>query len=179
MYWQYHRLPPALLRNPLTNISNPLPRFFWDGKTKMNCLKHVVDRVLESGYCHHIERLMVLTNFCLLSEIAVDEVYDWFMTAFVDAYEWVMMPNVYGMGLYGGDGQIATKPYISSANYINKMSNYCNNCAYDKKSRTGSNACPFNFLYWHFLIKNEVALRKNQRMARVCFITSKNSLTRR
>ena len=169
MYWQYQRLPPKLLQEPFTNKSNPLPKFFWDGKTKMNCLKHVIDRVLEFGYCHHIERLMILTNFCLLAEINAEEVFDWFMSTFVDAYEWVMVPNVYGMGLYAGDGQIATKPYISSANYINKMSNYCKYCAYDKNSRAESNACPFNFLYWHFLIKNEVLLRKNHRMARMLY----------
>jgi deoxyribodipyrimidine photolyase-related protein len=169
MYWQYQRVKLDSTPDQNGNATNPLPGFFWDGNTDMNCLKHVIDRVLNSGYCHHIERLMILTNFCLLAEIAAEEVYEWFSTSFIDAYEWVMSPNVYGMGLYADGGQIATKPYISSANYINKMSDYCKNCSFDKNSRTGSNACPFNFLYWQFLITNEATLKTNHRMARMLY----------
>lgn len=169
MYWQYHRFMPELPQVSFGTSSNRLPRFFWDGKTDMNCLKHVIDRVLQSGYCHHIERLMIVSNFCLLAGISPQEVYDWFSSAFIDAYEWVMLPNVYGMGLYADGGKIATKPYISSANYINKMSNYCSDCTYNKNARTGAKACPYNFLYWQFLIKNQNTLESNHRMARMLY----------
>lgn len=169
MYWQYKRLMPGISQSQFINGSNALPKFFWDGNTDMNCIKHVVERVLQSGYCHHIERLMILSNFCLLTGIESQEVFDWFSSAFVDAFEWVMVPNVYGMGLFVDGGKIATKPYISSANYINKMSNYCKKCSYDKNSRTSVNACPFNFLFWNFLIKNERKFKGNYRMARMLY----------
>jgi deoxyribodipyrimidine photolyase-related protein len=169
MYWQYQRFIFGRSLGQIGWDTNPLPGFFWNGKTNMNCLKTVIARVLESGYCHHIERLMILTNFCLLASISPEEVYNWFSSAFIDAYEWVMMPNVYGMGLYTDGGQIATKPYISSANYINKMSDYCQDCPFDKNARRGKNACPFNFLYWHYLIRNEASLRNNYRMARTLY----------
>jgi deoxyribodipyrimidine photolyase-related protein len=133
----------------------------------MNCLSQVIKRVLDLGYAHHIERLMLLSNFCLLADIHPDQVYDWFSSAFIDAYEWVMAPNVYGMGLYADGGQIGTKPYVASANYINKLSDYCLACSFDKNKRTGENACPFNFLYWNFLLKHHVKLQKNYRMARM------------
>ena len=135
----------------------------------MNCLKLVIERVLHSGYCHHIERLMIISNFCLLAGISPKEVYEWFSSAFIDAYEWVMVPNVFGMGLYVDGAKIATKPYISSANYINKMSNYCKDCAFDKNTRTGDKACPYNFLYWDFLLKNKNVLQENHRMARMLY----------
>jgi deoxyribodipyrimidine photolyase-related protein len=167
MYWQYQRLMPGLGAENFWGSANALPKFFWNGRTRMNCLSQVIQRVLDQGYVHHIERLMLLSNFCLLAEIHPDQVYDWFSSAFIDAYEWVMAPNVYGMGLYADGGQIATKPYIASANYINKMSDYCQACHFDKNQRTGEDACPFNFLYWHFLLKHQDKLRKNYRMARM------------
>ncbi|MBW6466182.1 MAG: cryptochrome/photolyase family protein [Brevefilum sp.] len=167
MYWQYQRLMPGLGAENYWGSANPLPTFFWSGETRMNCLRQVIQRVLDAGYVHHIERLMLLSNFCLLADIHPDQVYDWFSSAFIDAYEWVMAPNVYGMGLYADGGQIATKPYIASANYINKMSDYCLACSFDKNKRTGEHSCPFNFLYWHFLLKHQDKLRKNYRMARM------------
>jgi deoxyribodipyrimidine photolyase-related protein len=167
MYWQYQRLMPILAGRNYWGSANGLPTFFWTGETRMNCLSQVIQRVLDAGYAHHIERLMLLSNFCLLADIDPDQVYDWFSSAFIDAYAWVMAPNVYGMGLYADGGQIATKPYISSANYINKMSDYCLACSFDKHQRTGEQACPFNFLYWHFLLKHQDKLRKNYRMARM------------
>jgi deoxyribodipyrimidine photolyase-related protein len=167
MYWQYQRLMPGLAAENCWGSANPLPTFFWHGETRMNCLSQVIQRVLDAGYAHHIERLMLLSNFCLLADIDPDQVYDWFSSAFIDAYEWVMVPNVYGMGLYADGGQISTKPYIASANYINKMSDYCQVCSFDKNQRTGENACPFNFLYWYFLLKHQEKLRKNYRMARM------------
>jgi len=112
---------------------------------------------------------MVLSNFCLLAELNPKMVFDWFSSLFIDAYEWVMAPNIFGMGLYADGGYVGTKPYIASANYIHKMSNFCGDCQFDRKRRVGENACPFNFLYWHFLLKHEVALKKNYRMARMLY----------
>ena len=139
---------------------------FWDGQTEMTCLQHAIQRALRTGYTHHIERLMVISNFCLLAGINPSAVNDWFLSAFIDAYEWVMIPNVFGMGLHADGGVIATKPYVASANYINKMSDYCQTCAFDRKSRTGERACPFNYLYWNFMLIHETTLRSNPRMAR-------------
>jgi deoxyribodipyrimidine photolyase-related protein len=144
----------------------PLPQFFWDGQAAMNCLRYAIGRAIETGYNHHIERLMLLCNFCLLAGIHPAAVNDWFLTHYVDGYEWVMAPNVMGMGLNADGGQVATKPYIASANYINRMSDYCRSCRYHHKQRTGEDACPFNFLYWNFLLEHEVVLRDNPRLGR-------------
>jgi deoxyribodipyrimidine photolyase-related protein len=132
----------------------------------MNCLHHALSRAVNTGYNHHIERLMLLCNFCLLAGCQPASVNDWFLTFYVDAYEWVMAPNVIGMGLNADGGLIATKPYIASANYIHRMSDYCRDCRFDRKLRTGENACPFNFLYWSFLLQHEDTLRANPRLGR-------------
>jgi len=166
IYWQYWRLMPNISDVNYWNADRPLPEMFWDGNTKLNCLHHVIKRALHSGYTHHIERLMIISNFCLLAGIAPTDVNKWFLSAYIDAYEWVMLPNVYGMGLYADGGLIATKPYIASANYIHKMSDYCQNCAFDRKLRTGEQACPFNYLYWNFILGHEETLRSNPRMTR-------------
>ena len=163
VYWQYWRQMPALLTANSWQHSDAMPQFFWDGVTDMHCLHQVVDRVTELGYSHHIERLMLVCNFCMLAEVDPAVVNDWFLTFYVDAYEWVVTPNVIGMGLNADGGTIATKPYIASANYINKMGNYCQGCRFDPKQRTGEDACPFNFLYWNFLLKHEALLRANPR----------------
>ena len=166
IYWQYWRLMPDIAESNYWKANRPLPQMFWDGETEMNCLQHAIQRALRAGYTHHIERLMVISNFCLLAGINPSAVNDWFLSAFIDAYEWVMLPNVFGMGLNADGGVIATKPYIASANYINKMSDYCQNCVFDRKSRTGERACPFNFLYWNFMLRHENTLRSNPRMGR-------------
>ncbi len=166
IYWQYWRTMPDILMANFWGGNRPIPDWFWHGKTEMNCLQHVLSRVLEQGYAHHIERLMVLSNFCLLAGLDPIAVKDWFTLGFIDAYEWVMVPNVLGMGLNADGGIIATKPYIASANYINKMSDYCQSCGYNQKKRTGPQACPFNTLYWNFLIKKEELLRANPRLGR-------------
>jgi deoxyribodipyrimidine photolyase-related protein len=166
IWWQYWRQMPGIREENAWQAVNPLPEFFWSGQTDMNCLRRVLARVQEHGYAHHIERLMVLSNFCLLAGIEPLAVNDWFLSSFVDAYEWVMVPNVLGMGLNSDGGIIATKPYIASANYINKMSDYCTGCRFDKKTRTGEAACPFNFLYWNFLLEHEDVLRANPRLGR-------------
>lgn len=163
MYWQYWRQMPEITELNAWSAEQSLPEFFWTGDTDMNCLKHVFERIQANGYVHHIERLMLLSNFCTLTGIQPMQVNDWFLSTFIDAYEWVMIPNVLGMGLNADGGLTATKPYISSANYINKMSDYCGGCHFSHKHRTGENACPFNFLYWNFLIQNEETLRSNAR----------------
>jgi deoxyribodipyrimidine photolyase-related protein len=109
---------------------------------------------------------MIISNFCLLAGINPSAVNEWFLSAFIDAYEWVMLPNVFGMGLYADGGLIATKPYIASANYIHKMSDYCQSCVFDRKKRIGEQACPYNYLYWDFILRHETTLRLNPRMSR-------------
>ncbi len=164
IYWQYWRLMPGLYEANYWQARRPLPGFFWDGQTEMACLSHVIRRALQRGYSHHIERLMVVSNFCLLAGIDPSAVNEWFLSAYVDAYDWVMGPNVFGMGLNADGGLIATKPYIASANYIHKMGDYCQSCRYRRQERTGQEACPFNTLYWHFLIQHEERLRANPRL---------------
>lgn len=163
MHWQYTRAPELRTQNSW-NHHRPIPQFWWDGRTEMQCLHSIITRLLESGYNHHIERLMVLCNFAMLAGIDPEAVANWFLTMYVDSHDWVVLPNVIGMGLNADGGRIATKPYIASASYINKMSDHCGGCKFDPKSRTGPDACPFNTLYWNFLIQNEKTLRSNPRM---------------
>lgn len=165
MYWQYWRLFPDLDTHNFWQSSNPLPGFFWTGNTELNCLRNTIHRALQDGYTHHIERLMILCNFCLLAGIDPQAVNEWFLSTYIDAYEWVMLPNVFGMGLYADGGLTATKPYAASANYIRKMSDYCAGCSFDQKQRSGDTACPFNYLYWNFIIRNLEKLKLNPRMA--------------
>jgi deoxyribodipyrimidine photolyase-related protein len=164
MAWQYWRQMPELRQANFWGASRPLPDWFWNGQTEMNCLHTVINRAIQDGYNHHIERLMILSNFCLLAGIEPGAVNDWFSALYVDAYEWVMLPNVLGMGLYADGGKTATKPYIASANYIRRMSDYCSSCRFDPGSRTGSQACPYNYLYWNFILENEATLLANPRM---------------
>jgi (6-4)DNA photolyase len=166
IYWQYSHRMPDLMEANVWQAQRPLPRFFWDGQTEMHCLRRAIGRAIDTGYNHHIERLMLLCNFCLLAGIQPAAAHDWFLSLYVDAYEWVMAPNVLGMGLNADGGLIATKPYIASANYINRMSDYCQTCRYHHKQRTGKDACPFNFLYWNFLLEHEATLRANPRLGR-------------
>lgn len=163
IYWQYWRQMPGLLAANGWGHTRAMPRLFWDADTPMNCLRRVVSRVLDLGYCHHIERLMVICNFCMLAGVDPAAVNEWFLSFYVDAYEWVVSPNVIGMGMNADGGQTATKPYIASANYIHKMSDYCTDCRFNPKLRTGENACPYNFLYWNFLLEHEETLRANPR----------------
>lgn len=164
IYWQYWQQMPELRTANAWEATRPMPQFLWDGKTNMRCLQHVVERLLATGYTHHIERLMLVCNFCLLAGIDPTEVAEWFLVMYIDAYDWVVLPNVIGMGLNADNGRTATKPYIASANYINKMSDYCGTCRYNPRKRHGEDACPYNALYWDFLIRHEVRLRSNPRM---------------
>lgn len=166
IYWQYWRQGPALMKSNYWGANRSLPVWFWNGNVEMNCLNNVIKKALQSGYNHHIERLMIVCNFCLLAGIDPVLVNRWFLSVYIDAYEWVMLPNVFGMGMYADGGITATKPYIASSNYINKMSDYCWDCAFERKKRTGDGACPYNFLYWNFMLQNEHMLRTNPRMSR-------------
>jgi deoxyribodipyrimidine photolyase-related protein len=166
MYWQYWRQMPGMTEKNGWNARRALPEFVWSGTTKMTCLRHALSRAIDTGYNHHIERLMVLSNFFMLAGIDPKAVNDWFLSVYIDAYEWVMPPNVIGMGLNADNGLTATKPYIASANYINKMGDMCRHCTFDHGKRHGEHACPFNFLYWNFLLHHEERLRANPRTSR-------------
>lgn len=150
-------------RNYFEHIQ-PLPDFFWDGDTQMNCLHQTIDTLKRTGYAHHIQRLMLLANFSLIAGLSPHAVEDWFHAAFIDGYDWVMQTNVIGMGLFADGGVLATKPYAASANYINKMSDYCKGCQYNHKARIGEDACPFNFFYWDFLDRHREKLSAQGRM---------------
>ena len=130
----------------------------------MNCLHQILTLVQRTGYAHHIQRLMVLSNFALIVGVSPQEIESWFHAAFVDAYDWVMLPNVIGMGQFADGGILASKPYAASANYINKMSDYCGKCTYNPRERTGPRACPFNFFYWDFLERHQQKLKSLGRM---------------
>jgi len=158
-----HTMPDLVTANQL-EATRSLPEFYWTGETEMNCLAETIDDVHDRGYSHHIQRLMVLANFATLWGVEPRELNEWFHATYVDAYHWVTTPNVVEMGQYG-HGVFATKPYVSSANYVDRMSDYCEDCAYDPDGDTGENACPFNALYWEFLDRNEDLLRSNHRMA--------------
>lgn len=164
IYYRYWDMMPGLRDVNAWNHQRPLPAFFWNGATDMHCLQHAITRALRDGYTHHIERLMLICNFALLAGLQPQAVNDWFTTCYIDAYEWVMLPNVLGMGLHADGGVTATKPYIASANYIQRMSNYCSTCRFNPKDRVGVDACPFNTLYWNFLIVHEARLRANPRL---------------
>lgn len=162
IYWK--EMPNYAQMNVLNN-TNKLPNFFWTGKTKMNCMSHAINQSLDDAYAHHIQRLMVIGNFTLLTQIHPDEVDAWYLGVYIDAIEWVEMPNTRGMSQYADGGIIATKPYVSSGSYINKMSNNCAKCHYNVKEKFGDKACPFNTLYWNFLEEKKDYFKGNQRMA--------------
>jgi len=157
-----HAMPELATANQL-GAPHALPELYWSGETEMNCLAETVADVHKRGYSHHIQRLMVLSNFATLWGVEPAELNEWFHATYVDAYHWVTTPNVIEMGQYG-HGVFATKPYVSSANYIDRMSDYCEDCQYYKTKTTGDRACPFNALYWDFLDRNEDELRSNHRM---------------
>ncbi len=146
------------------NNEEKLPTWFWTGKTKMNCLKDAINQSLDYAYAHHIQRLMITGNFALLAGIHPDEVDAWYLGIYIDAIQWVEITNTRGMSQFADGGIVGTKPYVSSASYIDKMSHYCGSCFYDKSIKTGEKACPFNSLYWNFYDKNEDKLANNPRI---------------
>ena len=149
------------------NHKNSLPGWYWTGETKMNCLKHSIKQSLDYAYAHHIQRLMITGNFALLAGIHPNDVDKWYLSIYIDAIQWVEITNTRGMSQYADGGAIATKPYTSSANYIHKMSDYCDKCFYNHKEKTSDKACPFNSLYWNFHDRNREKLEKNPRLAMV------------
>lgn len=153
----------------------PLPEFYWNAQTDMACLKDCVQTTRDYAYAHHIQRLMVLGNFALLAGIDPKEVNQWFLLVYADAYQWVELPNVTGMALFADGGLLASKPYAAGGAYINKMSNYCANCRYKVKEKTGESACPFNYLYWYFLMQHQDKLGKNPRLRMIYSTLAKMS----
>ncbi len=149
------------------NAKQNLPKYFWTGKTKMQCMKQAIEQSLDYAYAHHIQRLMITGNFCLLTGIDPKQVDAWYLGIYIDAIEWVEMPNTRGMSQFADGGLIATKPYAAGGNYINKMSDYCKNCHYKIKEKTGETACPFNSLYWGFMIKHKEEFEKNPRIGMI------------
>jgi deoxyribodipyrimidine photolyase-related protein len=141
-----------------------LPDFYWTANTRMNCLRQCVLDTESNAYAHHIQRLMVLGNFALLAGIVPAQVNEWFLIVYADAYEWVELPNVSGMILFADGGYLASKPYAAGGSYINKMSDYCKNCSYKVAKKNGEDACPFNYLYWNFLVRNRGKLSSNHRI---------------
>jgi deoxyribodipyrimidine photolyase-related protein len=162
MYWA--NMPGYEKKNAL-GAKATLPEFFWTGKTAMRCLQEAIGQSLEYSYAHHIQRLMITGNFCLLAGVDPDAVDEWYLSIYIDAIQWVEMPNTRGMSQFADGGLIASKPYAASGNYVSKMSDYCSSCNYDVKRKTGRGACPLNSLYWRFMIKHRDRLARNPRIA--------------
>ena len=155
--------PDYTSRNVLGH-DRKLPEFFWGADTKMNCISKTVAQTHDEAYAHHIQRLMVTGNFALLAGIDPHQVHEWYLAVYADAYEWVEAPNVIGMSQFADGGIVGSKPYVSSGAYIDRMSDYCKSCAYKVKDKTGEDACPFNLLYWDFLIRHRERFSNNARM---------------
>ncbi len=162
VYWRF--MPGYAAGNALGCGGRDVPRFFWDGETDMSCVRHAMRSVLEAGYAHHIQRLMVLGNFALLAGVHPLRFHEWHMAMYLDAIDWVSLPNALGMSQYGDGGVVGTKPYAASAHYIDRMSNYCGGCRYDPKRAVGEGACPYNALYWDFLARHRRLFASNARM---------------
>ncbi|APX13535.1 cryptochrome/photolyase family protein [Tateyamaria omphalii] len=159
----FHEGPDYPRRNGL-NHQRKLPEFYWGGETNMRCISKAVEQTGAEAYAHHIQRLMVTGNFALLAGLDPAEVSEWYLAVYADAFEWVEAPNVVGMSLFADGGVIASKPYVSSGAYINRMSDYCKGCHYKVSVKTGEGACPFNLLYWHFLDRHRDRFSNNARM---------------
>ena len=162
VYWL--KMPDYALGNAFGN-SRALPEFYWTGATQMNCMRQAIGQSLQHAYAHHIQRLMVTGNFALLAGIAPSQICEWYLAIYMDAFDWVELPNTLGMVMHADGGYLGSKPYCASGQYINRMSDYCRGCAYKISESTADNACPFNALYWHFLMRHGEQLRGNQRMA--------------
>ncbi len=154
---------PQMALDNFYGHQNPLPAWYWTGKTKMKCMQEAIGQTLQYGYAHHIQRLMVTGNFALLAEILPKEVCDWYLAIYVDAIEWVELPNTAGMALFASGGRFTSKPYIASGAYIKRMSNYCGSCHYKSDIRFGEGACPMTNLYWNFLIKHRTQFEASPR----------------
>lgn len=155
---------PAYADSNFLGASRPLPSFYWTGKTEMNCMAQAIGDTRRHAYAHHIQRLMVTGNFALLAGLDPAEVEQWYLLVYADAFEWVELPNTHGMALFADGGVMASKPYAASGAYIDRMSDYCAGCRFKPEVKLGPKACPFNYLYWDFLIRNEAKLKANPRM---------------
>jgi deoxyribodipyrimidine photolyase-related protein len=162
IYWT--QMPGYLERNAL-DVQGELPDWYWTGETDMACLKDAITQTLQHGYAHHIQRLMVTNLYALLLGVRPQAVHAWYLSVYVDAVEWVELPNTLGMGQFGDGGLMASKPYVATGKYIQRMSNHCSGCRFDPAKSTGADACPFTTLYWDFLMRHEALLRSNPRMA--------------
>ena len=164
VYWQ--NMPSYHDQNALA-ANRDLPGFFWTGETKMECMKQSIGQSLEYAYAHHIQRLMITGNFCLITGIDPQQVDDWYLGVYIDAIEWVELPNTRGMSQFADGGWVATKPYAAGGNYVNKMSDYCKHCHYNVREKYTENACPANSLYWHFMNRHRERLVKNPRIGMI------------
>jgi len=164
IYWL--KMPGYAANNAL-EATRPLPDFYWSGNTQMACVRACVQQTREEAYAHHIQRLMVTGNFALLAGVDPHAVHLWYLAVYADAYEWVELPNTMGMSQFADGGLLASKPYAASGAYIHRMSDYCKGCSFDVKAKNGPGACPFNYLYWDFLVRHDARLRGNPRMAQM------------
>jgi deoxyribodipyrimidine photolyase-related protein len=162
IYWL--KMPDYKQTNFL-NAERDLPDFYWSADTDMNCIRQVVQETRDHAYAHHIQRLMVTGSFALLYGVEPAQINEWYLAVYADAYEWVQLPNTHGMVMFADGGLLGSKPYAASGSYINKMSDYCKDCAFDPAIKNGEKACPFNYLYWNFMIENQASLKGNRRMA--------------
>ncbi len=176
IYWL--KMPDYVNQNFL-ETKRDLPDLYWTGETDMSCLRHAITQTKQEAYAHHIQRLMVTGNFAMLAGVNPHQIHEWYLAVYADAYEWVELPNTLGMSQFGDGGLLGSKPYAASGNYINKMSDYCKNCHYDVKQKTGENACPFNALYWDFLVRNKAKLKGNPRLGQVYNTWNKMSVDKR
>ena len=165
IYWM--RMPGYERSNEL-GATRPLPSFYWTGDTSMACVSACVKQTMREAYAHHIQRLMVTGLFALLAGVDPHELHEWYLAVYVDAFEWVELPNTLGMSQFADGGLLASKPYAASGAYLDRMSDYCDGCVHDVKAKTGPGACPFNALYWHFVDRHLGRLRSNPRTAQAC-----------
>lgn len=170
IYWGWM---PEFGEMNFLNHQRKLPSWFWSGDTKMNCMKHAIQQSLDKAYAHHIQRLMVTGNFALLAGIHPDELDKWYLGIYIDAIEWVEITNTRGMSQFADGGIVGTKPYVSTSNYIGKMSNYCKGCHYDADAKTGEKSCPFNSLYWAFYETHRKHFANNPRIGMMYRILDK------
>jgi deoxyribodipyrimidine photolyase-related protein len=163
----YFREGPDYTKRNVLEHGRALPALYWGAETEMACLRAAVEQTRAEAYAHHIQRLMITGNFALMAGIDPHEVHEWYLAVYADAYEWVEAPNVIGMSQFADGGIVGSKPYVSSGAYINRMSDYCKSCAYKVSKKTGEGACPFNLLYWDFLIRHRERFAQNPRMGQM------------
>ena len=163
----HFREGPDYTRRNALEQTRDLPAFYWGAETRMRCVAKAVEQTRDEAYAHHIQRLMVTGNFALLAGVDPQQVHEWYLEVYADAYEWVEAPNVIGMSQFADGGIVASKPYVSSGAYISRMSDYCRSCAYSVTRKTGEDACPFNLLYWHFLDRHRERFERNTRMVQM------------